>query len=576
MKTSKTTLLFRSTRGTLYLYFPLFFALIIILSSCNHLDDFGGQGIGNEITLQEVVDALGGMQAIEALETMSYKVNSEAYEFEEEEPRQDNPILSRTYQFDLTTQLNSRILRLDYSTIDSYYPLTYSSSGATIIIDDRQGSISGQYDTGSYYFGAVQPRGLFAPRIESKLKTYAMGNPLELIKQLIEISPDLDLKTKKRVFTIPTGVANLVLSLHIDKKTALPTKVSTTEVDFINGDVTFEVNYENWSKSQSLAFPSNSKFVYNGDVIKKEFYSDFLFNPVLDATFFEVQPVAQVVPYNDDQSKKGIYHSQWYERYFDFSIASDQPLDLGFVAAGDWLNFGIPDQSVGENLKIIGRPDIAYWAAAVKTSEGVLIIESPFSPEWSRAIINTVKSPAGYPDEKITGLVQTHTHVDHFSGIREMASEVETIYIGKNGKQEVKAALKANSDILADTFSLSSQQTKVQDVEGITYLDGGAVELHSVTMTETTNNPHSENMLIVYIPEYEAIIQADLFSPGGLLAIYADQTLFPLDPNSKAAFKERAKFLLDYITEKELAVSRVIGVHGGLGSLQQLQFVANN
>ena len=45
---------------------------------------------------------------------------------------------------------------------------------------------------------------------------------------------------------------------------------------------------------------------------------------------------------------------------------------------------------------------------------------------------------------------------------------------------------------------------------------------------------------------------------------------------SKAAFKERAKFLLDYINEKQLNVSKVIGIHGGLGSIQQLQFVANN
>ncbi len=575
MRTSSVNHLFGRIKYMLPLYIPIIL-LTLVFSSCGYYDDFGNNGNGGEISLQEVVDALGGIETIEGIETMSYSINSEAYEYEEEEPSQENPILARNYEYQLATVLNSRKVRLDYSLIKSSYPLAYTTPGALLIIDDTQGSISGQYDTGSYYFGAVQARGLFAPRIESKLKTYAMSNPLELIRRLLDSNPDLDLMTQKRVFTIPTEINGLVLHLHIDKKTALPTMVSTKEVDFIHGDVTFEVKYENWAENTSVPFPSSAKFVYNGDIIKNEQYSNLEINPVLDNTYFDLEPVAQTVPYNLEQSLKGIYHSQWYERFFDFSIAADQPLDFGFVAAGDWVNFGIPDQTVGENLKIIGRPDIAYWAAAVKTSEGVLVIESPFSQEWSRAIINTVKSPAGFPNEEIIGVVQTHTHVDHFSGIREMASEAATVYIGKKGKEAVKKALKADSSILADALSLSSKHTKVEEVQGITSLDGGAVELHSITMTATKNNPHSENMLLVYVPEYEAIIQADLFSPGGLLAIYAGQTLYPLDPTSKAAFKERAKFLLDYIEEKELNVSRIIGIHGGLGSLQQLQFVANN
>ncbi|WP_400078747.1 MBL fold metallo-hydrolase [Winogradskyella sp. R77965] len=550
--------------------------LAIIFMSCGRDDGSRGQGNGNEVSLQEVIDALGGIDAFNEVEIMSYSVNAKAFEFEEEEPTQENPILVRNYEYQLSTALNSRKLRLDYTSIESYYPLAYETPGALMLIDDKQGSISGQYDTGSYYFGAVQPRGLHAPRIEAKLKTYVMSNPIELIKQLIVSNTSLDLKTTNGVFMIPTVIEDLYISLHINKNTFLPTMASTIESDFISGDAIFEIKYENWTNNTLIYFPTTAKYVYDNKMIKEEEYSNVEFNQSTDTTLFDLEAVTQPLVYDTTQSQKGIFHSQWYERYFDFSIAADQPLDLAFVAGNDWLSFGIPDQTVGPNLKIIGRPDIAYWAAAVKTLEGVLIIESPFSPEWSRAIINTVKSPAGYPNEEIIGVVQTHTHLDHYSGVREMASEAGTVYIGENGEQEVNETLIADFDLLPDALSLSSTSTNVQQVQGVLSLDDGAVELHSVTMVASGNNPHSENMLLVYVPEYEAIIQADLFSPGALLAIYAGQTLHPLDQVSKAAFKERAKFLLDYINENELNVSRVIGIHGGLGSIEQLQFVANN
>lgn len=575
MKKSRTKISNWITQRKAYQYALLLFLSIAIVG-CEHLDDYTGGGHRNEVSLQKVVDALGGIDALNQTETMSYTVSSKAFEYEEEEPSQANPILARNYEYQLSTQFNSRRLRLEYSSIESFYPLRYDSPGALMIINDTQGSISGQYDTGSYYFGAVQPRGLFAPRIESKLKTYAMSNPIELIKMLIASGADLETKTKNRVFTIPTEIDNLFITLHIDKRTYLPTKASTKESDFISGDVKFVVRYSNWTNNAAVSFPTRTRYLYNGNMIKKENYSNIEFNASVGPTSFDLETVAQPVAYDETQALKGIYHSQWYERYFDFSIAADQPLGTGFVAAGDWSNFGIPDQTVGPNLKIIGRPDIAYWAAAVKTSEGVLLIESPFSPEWSRAVINTVKSPAGYPDEDIIGVVQTHTHVDHFSGIREMASIAPTVYIGENGKKDVKNSLRAKFSIAPDALILNSKLPKIEEVKGVFSLDNGAVELHSVTMAASANNPHSENMLIVYVPEYEAIIQADLFSAGGLLAIYAGQTLQPLDPVSKAAFKERAKFLLDYITENELNVSRVIGIHGGLGSMQQLQFVASN
>lgn len=550
------------------------------LSSCKGDDDSNSSNPpvdpqpDSEVTIRDVLDALGGITEISDVGSLKYTVNGKAFEYEEAEPNQPNPIEVREYSFSLVSELNSRKLRLEYSDFNSKYPLVYSGQAAKIIVNNEQGSISGQYDVASYYFGAVNPTALFGNRIEALLKNHQMSNPLELVKEVFSNANNPNFRSSDLKYSIPTKVAGLNIELHIDKSTFLPLKATIQESDYLYGDTTFEVIFEAWAESSGIMFPSAISYNFRENTIKTESISNVVINPSLEADVFTVEDVANPIPYDSDLGQKGIYFSQWYSRFFDASIALDLPLTQALVAADAWIPFGIPDQTIGENVKIIGRPDTLYWGIAVKTSEGVIFIDPNVSPEWSRAMINATQSAQGFPDEDIVGVVATHTHVDHFGGIRELASESETVYINKTAKAELEAVLTSSHTLVPDNLALNPKNIDIIEVDRVLQIDGGAVELHAVNMSDSGNNPHSENMILVYVPEYKVVIQADLFNAGGLFAIFAGATLFPMDDATKAIFKERAQFLLDYINDNELDVTTIIGAHGGVATLQQLQFVA--
>ena len=553
---------------------------LVLISSCND----GEEDItiapipipSTETSIAEILTAMGEENILKAAATISYSIEGSSFEFEEEEPDQPNPIKLNDYKINLSSALADRKLRLEYTYLNTEYPVAFSSEGALLIINDQKGSVSGKYSVVSNYFGAILPTGLHSSRIESSLKTYAMSNPLELIRAYLKTNNDVAATTQNNVLKIPTIIDGLDIELLIDKDTNLPTTAQVKESDFLHGDVLFQVNYDNWEQFTNIKFPKTLEHFYNGEKVKTETISDLTLDGLDDpAILFATETVAAPIPYDEDLGKKGVYHSQWYSRLFNAGIPMDPSLTIGFVAAAnDWTPFGIPDQTIGDKVKIIGRPDLLYWSLAIKTSEGVVIVDAPVHQEWCNSIINAVKSPDGFPDTDITGVIVTHDHFDHFGGIRALANEAGKVYVNSDGVNGLQSILDATHALVPDALSSNTNPITIEQVNDVTLLDNGAVEIHNVNMSATEDNPHSDNMLIVYVPEYELVIQADLFNAGAMLALYAGQGVEPLSAVSKSTWNKRAKFLMNYITEKELTVSKVVGMHGGLGSMAQLQFVA--
>jgi len=528
-----------------------------------------------ESTLKEIVESLGGETVIADASHLKYKVSGKTWEFEEEEPGQMNPIQVNEYQVDITTELTNRKLKMDYTLFDLKYPIAFSSSSSTKIINNNEGSQSGQYSVVSYYFGLVNPMPLQIARIEADLKNYSISNPMELIKTYLKSNTDLTATTSNNILKIPTKVNELDIELSVDLATHLPQSAQVKESDFLHGDVVLEVKYNDWTDFDLIKYPTKIEYFFNENLVKTETISEVRTNVSVDNSTFTPEPTGGSVPYDETVAKRGVYHSQWFSRLGDLGIPIDVPLTIGEVAADQWAAAGIPDQTIGENVKLIGRPDILYWGAAIKTSAGVLLVDAPLHQEWSRSMIEVAKSADGFPGEDIIGVIPTHTHFDHYGGIREMAYEAGKVYVNADGKSELESVINASHTLSPDALATDPKVIEIVEVDGVTILDGGAVEIHNVNINSGGNNPHSENMLIVYVPEYELILQADLFNAGAMLALYAGQGAFPLTDDTKMVWRERAKFLLDYISEKNLTVSKVAGMHGGLATLAQLQFVAN-
>ncbi|MBE7172501.1 MAG: MBL fold metallo-hydrolase [Williamsia sp.] len=533
----------------------------------------------DEIKLQQVLDALGGKDIINQVHTVSYTANAASFEYEQAGPTVADPINVNNHNYNFSAELNTRKVRLEYSAINFHYPFVYDAKGALIVINDKEGFISGEYNWSSYYLGTVAPAALFSSRIEAILKNQMMADPLELLKEVLS-RQSASSTTTNGAFSIPTRIEGLNIELVIDPATHLPSRARIPESDYLLGDVSFEIAYEDWVNTSGARYPSKLSFTLHGKKIKSEVLTNIVLNPALPANNFSLQVPYERLAYNYDEGNLGIYASQWYHRLFAGGIGLDQPLNNGALVLDkfDLSTFGMPSQMLGPNLRLIGRPDASNWAAAINTSTGILVVEAPLNPGWTRSILNAVHT--AFPGKKIIGVVSSHTHYDHFGGIREMAQEAGTVYVGKGGTLFADSVFNSKHTLLPDKLSLNATPVAVKEVTGITSVDNGAVKIHLLKTKNgagnpfSHDNPHSWDMVVVYVPEYEALIQADFLYAGIFLKIWKGPTAHSFTGPAREELKKRANFLLDYIQEKNLKVSKIIGIHGGLATLDDLKEVA--
>ena len=549
---------------------------IFAVSSCKDDDDGSPIDNGDGISLSEVIEAMGSTEVLEGIKTISYTAKGNSYEYEQDIPHLPSPLTSNYYEYDFYTELNQRKIRMDYDSIYFNHPAPYNTRGPLLIINGKEGSISKDFSWRSYYFGVTDPRGVYATEIEFNLKNQKMANPIELLKEVLNTGGP-EQNTINDSYRIPTRVANLDIELVIDSRTKMPQKSRIVEADFLKGDVFFEVYYKDWVEVGGTMYPSTLDYMLDNELFKRERLTNIAVNPELAADTFtpEAFPPEKQIAYNEEQASFAIYHTQFYHRWNAWNIGWPEPVNDGALDLGsfDVSQFGLASQFVGEKVKIMGRPDNRLWNVAIKTSDCVVIVDAPLNQKWTRSLINGTKN--AFPGEEIKAVIATHHHHDHFAGIREAAYETGKIYIAEESVGRVNQVLNSSHTLLPDNLANNPRNVDVESVSDVTYLDNGAIEIHRLKPTNTSAVPHSDDMLVVYIPEYEVLIQSDQYWNGTFTQVWNGFAFRPFTQEARPEIINNAKYLLDYIQEKELKVSKIIATHGGLGPISDLELTAN-
>lgn len=542
--------------------------------SCQEKDKETGPQ--TSFTLQQVVDAMGGIDAIKAVKTVSYAVEGAAYEYDQDLPNEPI-VLGSEYWYQYTSELNARKIRMDWSKIHIYQPTNYENGRSLMIINDKQGSISGEWKWSGYYIGLTAPTGVPAAKIESLLKNKLMANPIEMVQRLLTTYKMTD-KAVDFTFSLPTRIVGLDIKVIIDPKTAKIIGAKTKESDYLHGDSWFQVDFLEMTKVGAIEMPSTVWFNLNGNTLQKEKYTNIQVNPTLTSDSYQLQSVAVPIAYDENQADLGVYLSQFYHRWTAWGLPIDFRQDNGSLVMDEYnLNYPplpLGSQLIGPNVKIIGRPDNRLWTVAIQTPAGVYIVDSPFNAILTRNYITTIQR--AFPGKSILGVISTHTHHDHFGGFREMVSQTENVYIGPKSVDFAKDVLKAPFTVLPDNYAKTPKTAQFHLINDITKIDGGAIEIHNLKPTRTTAIQHADENLIVYVPEYKCIIQSDQIWTGDFITIWNEQhTGKHYTELAKATLANNAKYLLDYIREKNLDVEIVVGTHGGRGTIQELEMLAN-
>ena len=231
--------------------------------------------------------------------------------------------------------------------------------------------------------------------------------------------------------------------------------------------------------------------------------------------------------------------------------------DDKFKAPADFKAVAFPQQQASPLTKI---SDNVYTVTAggynvlfVAFKDYVFVMETPGSDQVSRQAIEQIKKT--FPNKPIKYVAVTHHHDDHAGGIRTYIAEGATLIAAPGEKTFFEKVVKAKFTIDPDALTRNPQPLKMETIEGgKRVLTDGAT---TVEIYDIGSGPHTEEMLVAYLPKEKIIFQGDLLNrpSNGDPAIANDTT---------------AHFL-KWLDAKKLAVDRIAGVHGPDSTMEELR-----
>jgi len=204
-------------------------------------------------------------------------------------------------------------------------------------------------------------------------------------------------------------------------------------------------------------------------------------------------------------------------------------------------------ETLAENIYYIPNAAQGYNTVFVDQHDGIVIIETPQSPQAGRDIVNTVKKQI--PNKKIKFAVPTHHHFDHSGGLYGFIESGIPILTTPGNVDFVRQIGAASRNI--GRHARRSKKLRVESFDGRRSLGRGN---RIVELINVGPNPHVEEIIVAYIPAIKTMLVADLYSFRG-------DNVTPANEN-QLAFADKLESL-------DLEIETFIPVHGSQATAEQ-------
>jgi glyoxylase-like metal-dependent hydrolase (beta-lactamase superfamily II) len=187
----------------------------------------------------------------------------------------------------------------------------------------------------------------------------------------------------------------------------------------------------------------------------------------------------------------------------------------------------------------------SHNSVLIELQDRLVLVETPLNDARTRAVIDQAKVLV--PGKPIRTVVNSHQHFDHAGGVRAAVAEGATIVTHADNMAYFEAAFAQANRILPDAMARAGKKAVFQPmVDKLAIGDAlRPIEVHRIA-----GGPHSESIVMVYLPKEKLLIEADAFTPPA-----------PNTPPPALANANNVN-LVDNIERLKLAVDRIVPLHG--------------
>lgn len=301
-----------------------------------------------------------------------------------------------------------------------------------------------------------------------------------------------------------------LVTLYVDSKTHLPSKVETWSDTAVLGDTLNEQIFSDYRTVGGFKAPHRLTVRNAGQVTQELTYSTIELDASPEAAAFEL-PATLLEP----------------------SPIATTPILVTPIGAGLHLVAGGTHNSL-----------------AVEFQDHIVVVDAPLGSERSRAVLDKLREIA--PGKPVRSVVNTHYHFDHSGGLREYIAEGVTVITHPVNAEFVKALATSARAIRPDRLTGRPAAAKLQTVADKLVLSDGTQTLELYALP----NSHSDGMLVAYLPKQKLLFNADLYGP-------------PLVGPLPAA-NDFGVELREWIRKRNLAVETLAVSHGRVAKLADL------
>jgi len=202
---------------------------------------------------------------------------------------------------------------------------------------------------------------------------------------------------------------------------------------------------------------------------------------------------------------------------------------------------GATSEKLGDGVYLITG---GYAALAIDFKDHITVIESGQSEARGLAVMAEAKRLI--PNKPITYVVNTHSHIDHSSGLRAAVAEGATILTHQVNKAYLEKTLSLPHTLTPDAAARNGKKPVVEAMGDKKVLTDG---VHVVELYHVQNFGHHDGMLIAYLPKEKVLVEADGWNPQAPNAT-------PPNPPSPYTLS-----LVDNVRRLKLDVNRIVPIH---------------